>query len=135
MFKIPTNITDLHYLPLSDARTGRSYGFTLLEVMISLAIIGGLLVTLIYTMNYHMGLAERHETITVATLLAKEKMAELEKSLNNSEGAFDRPYESYRFINVVKDSIYPGVLELTVRVQRDKEVVTLSMMKNGKMKN
>jgi prepilin-type N-terminal cleavage/methylation domain-containing protein len=34
-------------------------GFTLLEVMISLAIVGGLLLTMIYSLNYHLGVAER----------------------------------------------------------------------------
>ena len=53
-------------------------GFTLLEVLIALAIVGGLLVTLIYSLNYHLGLVERQEIITVATLLAKGKMIDLE---------------------------------------------------------
>ena len=59
---------------------GGERGFTLLEVLIALAIVGGLLVTLIYTLNYHLGLVERQETITVATLLAKNKMTDMEKN-------------------------------------------------------
>ena len=50
-------------------------GFTLLEIMIAVAIIGGLLVSLIYSLNYHLGIAERHEFATVASLLAKDKLA------------------------------------------------------------
>jgi prepilin-type N-terminal cleavage/methylation domain-containing protein len=57
-------------------------GFTLLEVMISLAIAAGLIIILLYTLNYHLGIAERQETITVATHLAKVKMFEMEKNLS-----------------------------------------------------
>jgi len=42
--------------------------------MISLAIVGGLLVTLIYALNYHLGIAERHRSVTISTALASEKM-------------------------------------------------------------
>jgi prepilin-type N-terminal cleavage/methylation domain-containing protein len=49
----------------------RRDGFTLLEVLIAIAIVGSLLVTLIYTLNYHLGLAERQKTITIATLLRR----------------------------------------------------------------
>ena len=63
-------------------------GFTLLEIMIALAIVGGLLITLIYTLNYHLNLAERHETVTIASLLAREKIIEMEKSLGNKKGIF-----------------------------------------------
>src|SRR5208337_2336842 len=54
-------------------------GFTLLEIMIAVAVIGGLLVSLISSLNYHLGIAERHEFVTVASLLAKDKLAEVEK--------------------------------------------------------
>jgi general secretion pathway protein I len=101
-------------------------GFTLLEVLISLAIIGSLLVTLIYTLNYHLGIAEKHETVTIATLLAKSKMADLKTSPENSKGKFEAPYENYNYEFFVKDSPYPGISEIIVVVREGKEEVKMN---------
>jgi len=101
-------------------------GFTLLEVLIALAIVGGLLVTLIYTLNYHLGIVERHETLTIATLLAKNKIVELEKSPENKKGVFDAPYDSYTYETFVKDSPYVGISEIIVVVRAGKEEVKLN---------
>lgn len=101
-------------------------GFTLLEVLIALAIAGGLLITLIYTLNYHLGIIERHETITVATLLAKNKIADVEKSPENKKGVFDAPYEGYTYETFVKESPYVGISEIIVIVRAGKEEVKLN---------
>lgn len=101
-------------------------GFTLLEVLISLALIGGLLVTLIYALNYHLGLIEKQEIITVATLLAKNKMADMTKNPQESKGFFDAPYEKYKYETAVKDSPYSGIAEVVVSVRSDYEEVTLN---------
>jgi len=101
-------------------------GFTLLEVLIALAIVGGLLVTLIYTLNYHLGLVERQETITVATLLAKGKMIDLEKKPESKKGEFDAPYNKYAYETFVKESPYPGISEIRVVVTAGKEEVRLN---------
>jgi len=107
-------------------------GFTLLEVMISLAIVGGLLITLIYTLNYNIGLAERHETVTVATFLAKEKIVETERHLKNSEGNFEKPYAEYHYTGKVSESFWPGILEISVVVNKGRESVTLNKLVRGK---
>jgi general secretion pathway protein I len=101
-------------------------GFTLLEVLISLAIISGLLVTLIYTVNYHLSLVERQETVTVATLLAKDKMSELEKNPEGGRGSFEAPYGSYTYETFVKDSPYAGISEIAVIVKAGGEEVRLN---------
>ncbi len=101
-------------------------GFTLLEVLISLAIIGGLLVTLICTLNYHLGLVEKQEIVTTATLLAKNKMYATEKSPAESKGAFDSPYEQYSYETFLKDSPYPGIAEVIVAVKSGHEEVRLN---------
>jgi general secretion pathway protein I len=103
-------------------------GFTLLEIMISLAIIGGLLVTVIYTLNYHLSLAERQEFQTTATMLSKNKMAEAEKNPVASKGEFPEPYTGYSYATAITESPYPGVSVLTVAVSRGNEDVKLSEM-------
>lgn len=101
-------------------------GFTLLEVMISLAVVGGLLVTLIYTLNYHLGIAERHGVVTAATSLAKEKMYDMENSPSSNSGKFPEPYADFSFETGVKDSSFPGMSEIAVVVRSGKEEVRLS---------
>jgi general secretion pathway protein I len=110
----------------SEFCNSRKGGFTLLEVLIALAIIGSLLVTLIYTLNYHLGIVERHENVTIATLLAKSKMADLENSPENSKGNFEAPYENYNYETFVKDSPYPDISEIVVVVRTGKEEVKMN---------
>ena len=52
-------------------------GFTLLEVMVALAIIATALVTLLGTHLMSLNLAHRHKEQTMATMLARQKMEEL----------------------------------------------------------
>ena len=101
-------------------------GFTLIEVMIGIAILGGLLVTLIYTLNYHLGLTERQFAITSITNLAKEKMVEMEKSPQSSEGQFTEPYTALYYETKVKDSRFAGMQEVIVIVRDRKESIVLS---------
>ncbi|MFZ5907636.1 MAG: type IV pilus modification PilV family protein [Nitrospirota bacterium] len=105
---------------------GGKRGFTLLEVLIALAIVGSLLVTLIYTVNYQLGLIERQETITVATLLARSKMADLEQDPVAGKAQFDAPYEHYSYETFVKASPYTGVSEIIVVVNAGGEEVKLN---------
>jgi general secretion pathway protein I len=104
----------------------RKCGFTLLEVLIALAVIGALLVTLISTLNYHLSLVARQETITVATLLAKDKMVALSKSPEENNGFFDSPYDRYSYETFVKDSPYGGIAEIVVVVRSGNDEVTLN---------
>lgn len=101
----------------------RDKGFTLLEIMIALAIIGGLLVTLIYSLNYHLGIAGRHEFITIASMLAKNRINEAERRPASEQGEFPEPYSDYRYITRVGEAPYPGISELSVTVRRGDESV------------
>lgn len=101
-------------------------GFTLLEVMISLAVVGGLLVTLIYTLNYHLGIAERHRVVTTSASLAKEKMYEMEKKPLAGKGQFPEPYSGFSYETNIRDSSFPGMTEISVTVTNGKEEIALS---------
>lgn len=101
-------------------------GFTLLEVMISLAIVGGLLVTILYTLNYHLGVADRHRIVTISTELAKSKMYELETSPAAEKGVFPEPYSDYSYETSVRISIMPGMSEIGVVVRNGRETVSLA---------
>lgn len=101
-------------------------GFTLLEVLIALAVVGGLLVTLIYTLNYQLSILERHEKITILTLLAKNKMLEMEKNPVDTSGNFEEPFNSYSYETKVKESPYAGISEVIVSVKAGGEEVKLN---------
>jgi prepilin-type N-terminal cleavage/methylation domain-containing protein len=101
-------------------------GFTLIEVMISLAIVGGLLITLIYTLSYNLGITDRQFTVTNITNLAKEKIEELEVNPQEIKGRFPEPYDMLNYETKVKDSPFKGMSEITVVVGDGKEMLTLS---------
>jgi len=101
-------------------------GFTLIEVMISLAIIGGLLITLVYTLSYNLGITDRQFTVTNITNLAKEKIEELEVNPQESKGRFPEPNDMLNYETKVKDSPFKGMSEITVVVGDGKENITLS---------
>jgi len=113
-------------LNMQHATLCAARGFTLLEVMISLAIVGGLLVTLIYTLNYHLGIAEQHRETTISVSLAKEKMYAMEKRPLTEKGKFAEPYADFSYETSVKNSSFPGMSEISVTVSGGKESLTLS---------
>lgn len=94
----------------------RSNGFTLLEVMVALAVVGILLVGLLQTLNYHLDVASQHETRTVTTLLASRKLTETRKDPVASEGDFEDPYKDYHYKAELGESKFPGVGHITVTV-------------------
>lgn len=101
-------------------------GFTLLEVMISLAIVGGLLLTLIYTLNHHLDVAGRQSVVTTSTALAKEKMYEMEKKPLESKGNFKDLYGDFSYETAYRDSPFTGMMEISVVVRNGDEAVSLS---------
>jgi general secretion pathway protein I len=56
-------------------------GFTLLEVMIALAILASALTILVRSVGRNVGVAQEAEALTVVTNLARAKMADLEENL------------------------------------------------------
>jgi general secretion pathway protein I len=101
---------------------GRNNGFTLLEVLIALAIVGIALVTLIGLETQTMQMAEHQQRVTQATLLAQEKMTEIEigaqslSGLGGREGQFDVPFELYGWTIALEPTPLPSVEMVTVTV-------------------
>jgi prepilin-type N-terminal cleavage/methylation domain-containing protein len=73
----------------------RSAGFTLLEIMIALAIIGIVVITIFNTVNYHSTLAFKNTLTTRMLLMAKEKLSETEQNPGNQKGVFPGKEFSY----------------------------------------
>ncbi len=108
-------------------------GFTLLEVLVSLAIVSAVMTTIIYTVNYHLSLIQRHETITVATMLGKEKILSVSEQQRDKKGSFPEPYQDYAFEININSSPFEKVRIVKLSVTKDGERVDLSkFIKVGK---
>jgi len=90
-----------------DVKTGQKnrsrgqQGFTLLEVMVALAIVATVLVALLGLQTRTIGMSDRQQKMTRATMLAQERMTEIELNAatgnREDEGIFDKPFENYRW--------------------------------------
>ncbi len=99
-------------------------GFTLLEVMIALAIIGISLTVILHTVNYHSNVVYANTTTTMMYQAAKEKMYDLEETQVQSGGTIESP--KLTFQNVVLKSQLPGIVQLITVVTGYGKEVTLS---------
>ena len=118
----------LSILPLHD-RKGRA-GFTLLEVMIALAIIGITLAVVLHTVNYHAEIMYQNTVTTQMYQMAKEKMHELEKTRANAKGSLGPVYAFENKVTRVEDS---EILELRTTVTgQGKEVSLTELVVKGK---
>lgn len=61
---------------LAGQPTKSQGGFTLLEVLIALAILSGVIVTIITVLNSHLAASTRFSDTATATLIAREKLEE-----------------------------------------------------------
>ena len=98
-------------------------GFTLLEVMIAMAIIATALVTLLSLSQRSIMVQDRIQKLTRATLLAQQLMNEQETSgqssvseLSPKEDVFAEPFDDFRWEISYQDTMIGQVKQVTVRV-------------------
>ena len=88
-------------------KKGRSYGFTLLEVMVAMAIIAIALTAVFGSQSQSVGLAGEAKFNTTAPLLAQSKMAEIEikkaDDLTGDSGDFGEDFPEYVWEYTVDD--------------------------------
>jgi len=100
----------------------KSSGFTLLEVMIALAIIAIALVAALGSQSQSVSLANEAKFTTTVTLLAQRKIAELEakdaKDLISDGGDFGEDFPGYRWQSVITDLAMEGFEEASKHVKR-----------------
>jgi len=99
-------------------RSCEQRGFTLLEVMIALVIVATVLVTLLGLQARTIGLGDRQQNITRATMLAQERMSDIEiaGSSRDDEGSFDTPFDRFRWQVRYRPTPLAAVEEVTVTV-------------------
>jgi general secretion pathway protein I len=101
-------------------RTGNSRaGFTLLEVMVALAIIGIALVALLTTQSTSIKIITRSTLLTKSYLLGEKKLAALElagyDAADDGEGSFEENPE-LRWVQTVSETEIEGLKEVHLRI-------------------
>jgi general secretion pathway protein I len=99
---------------------GKPSGFTLLEVMIALAILALVGVAFLRAQASSLQLIDESGQISLATLLAREKMAELESlgfpEAGKTSGAGGEAFPGFRWEQVVSSTEIPILRQGLVRV-------------------
>lgn len=93
-------------------------GFTLLEVMVALAIMASVVLTLLSSVNYHLGIIAGERESTALTLLARFQMAELEQNPVKGEGTFAPSHPEMNWKAELLPADLPGLQKLVVSVKR-----------------
>lgn len=118
---------------ISQSRVACARGFTLLEVLIAIAILALALPILLGLRNWDLDLHAKANDITAATLLAQEKLIEAELSpvfpLGETSGVFQNPplgyqalgdtenrAEKYRWKRIVTTTPLPAVREIKIQI-------------------
>lgn len=103
-------------------------GFTLLEVMVALAIMAAVVVTVLGAVNYHIAVIANERDSTTLTLLARARMSDMELSTAplTGTGTFAPSRPEFTWKAELLPAKLPGLQKLILRVQRtgdNKEVV------------
>ncbi len=107
-------------------------GFTLLEVMVALAILSGVVLTVLNSVNYHLSLTNRNRDEAVATLLARMKLEELgfldkEELAQVKEGTFKPDWPEYSWKAELSSLPVALLKKLTVTVTWGAERRSISL--------
>lgn len=115
-------------------RTTAQGGFTLLEIMVALAIVGIALVVMLGLAQRSILVNNRLQQMTRATLLAKQKMAEIENGINvgidQNQGIFPDPNQAYSWRSTYSPTPITGISQVDLSViwgdEKKNELVTLT---------
>lgn len=105
-------------------------GFTLLEVMVALAIMATVILTLLGAVNYHLGVIAAERDTAAMTLIARSRIAELASlgpQQQKGEGNFAPLHPELTWRSELLPTQLPGLQKLVLRVRRtgSKQEVTL----------
>ncbi len=97
----------------------RQGGFTFLEIMIALSIVAGVVITVLTSLNYHLGLISENRDTVLATILAAEKMQEVKLFgiPHEMEGVFDEELSQFTWqLDVLDIKEITGIRKISVGV-------------------
>lgn len=122
----PRDIKEADGRSLFDLYNVASSGFTLLEIMIALAIIGSTLTVILHTVNFHAGIMDDNTVTTRMYQIAKEKMNELEATGKDSKGAVSETGFTYENTAIKQEE--SDIIELKTVVRGQEKEVTLNLL-------
>ena len=103
-------------------------GFTLLEVMIALAIAAGVLLTVISSLNYHLSIVGQDTEETTAVLLGRAKLDDPEFARQtDNKGTFAPDHPALKWEREISETDLPGLnrIRLTVSWNEDRKRLSL----------
>jgi len=97
--------------------------------MVALAIMAGVVLTVLASVNYHLGIIANERDDTALTILARARITELEQTSlpDTNEGTFAPAHPELTWHFDVVSTQLPSVQKIVLKVQRtsDKREVTL----------
>jgi general secretion pathway protein I len=96
----------------------KNSGFTLLEVMVALAIMACVILTLLGSVNYHLGIIADERDSTTMTLLARTRMDEMGQTPVKGEGTFAPSHPELNWKADLLPTELPGLQKLVIKVKR-----------------
>jgi general secretion pathway protein I len=105
-------------------------GFTLLEVLIALAIMSGVVMTVIVSFNYHLGIVARDKGETVAVLMGRAKIDDPAfRTLPPGKGDFSPARPDITWEKKVSDTEFPKIKRMILTVSWDNSKRNLSLVR------
>lgn len=98
-------------------------GFTLLETMIGLAILSGVIVTVLASLNYNLGVASYDMDLVSATVLGRElaEQSSLDPAVTIGHGPFAEPFSRFSWSVDKEKTMLAGLERVTIKVSWDKD--------------
>lgn len=104
-------------------------GFTLLEVMIALAITAGVLLTVISSVNYHLSRIAEDAEETTAVLLGRAKLEDPEfAKKTDDKGTFAPDHPDHKWERETTKTDIPGLNMIRLTVTWDNDSKRLSLV-------
>lgn len=106
---------------------GAPSGFTLLEVVLALAILSGLVVAVLTSLNEQIRAVDRVRAVTTATMLARERAEEISMYgiPNEVEGDFAPRFTDYRWDCRTEELGVQGIRKIYITVKGNGERVVI----------
>src|SRR4051812_28428936 len=104
--------------PIGRPERSNESGFTLLETIIALAIMLVTLASIMAVESNSLMTSARAKQLNVVAMLARNEMSEMEQKIEGKNfdevkeedgGAFDAPFEDYRWTSQIKEVTFPNL--------------------------
>jgi len=104
-------------------------GFTLLEVMIALAIAAGVLLTVISSLNYHLAIVGQDREETVAALAGRAKLEDPDfPKVTDNKGTFAPDHPELSWERQITPTEIPGINRVLLTVSWQNGTKRLSLV-------